>query len=79
MRYLFHTKTSYEHLAKKFERAVLTCVGRDGLEMAVCLRRFFVRLRFLASKDGLYELASTFCHVGPCRLPSHHCRKRLVF
>ena len=53
MRYLVRTNTSYEHLAKKFERAVLTCDGRDGLEMAVCLRRFFVRWRFLASENGL--------------------------
>ena len=43
MRYLLRTNTSYEHLAKKFERAVLKCVGRDGLEMAVCLRKLFVR------------------------------------
>ena len=42
VRYLLRTNTSYEHLAKKFERAVLTCVKRDGSEMAVCLRRFFV-------------------------------------
>ena len=37
MRYLLRNKTSYEHLAKKFEREVLTCVGRDGSEMAVWL------------------------------------------
>ena len=43
MRYLLRTNTSYEHLAKKFERTVLTCVGRDGLEMTVCLQRFFAR------------------------------------
>ena len=43
MRYLLRTYTSYEHLAKKFERAVLTCVWRDGSEMAVSLRRFFAR------------------------------------
>ena len=36
--------------------------------MAVCLRRVFVRYRLLASENGLYELASTFCHVGP----GHH-------
>ena len=65
MRYLLRTNTSYEHLAKKFEQAVLTCVGRDGSEMAVSLRRFFARYRFLASANGLYELASTFCHVAP--------------
>ena len=65
MKYLLRTNTSYEHLAKKFERTVLTCVGRDGSEIAVCLRRFFVRWRFLASESGLYELASTFCHVPP--------------
>ena len=53
MRYLLRTNTSYEHLAKKFERAVLTCVGQDGSKMAVCLRRFFVRQRFLASETGL--------------------------
>ena len=65
MRYLLRTNAGYEHLAKKFKRTVLTCVGRDGSEMAVCLRRFFVRQRFLASENDLYELASTFCHVPP--------------
>ena len=65
MRYLLRTNTSNEHLAKKFERTVLTCVGRDVSEIAVCLRRFFVRLPFLARENGLYELASTFCHVPP--------------
>ena len=43
MRYLIRTNTSYEHPAKKFERTVLTCVGRGGSEMAACLQRFFVR------------------------------------
>ena len=43
MRYLLRTNAGYEHLAKKFDRAVLAYVGRDGSEMAVCLRRFFVR------------------------------------
>ena len=43
MRYLLRTNASYKHLAKKFERAVLTCVERDGSEMAVSLRRFFAR------------------------------------
>ena len=43
MRYLLRVNTSYEHLAKKFERAVLAHVERDSLEMAVCLRRFFLR------------------------------------
>ena len=38
MRYLLRANTGYEHLAKKFERAILTHVGRDGLEMAVCLQ-----------------------------------------
>ena len=65
MRYLLRTNTSNEHLAMKFERTVLTCVGRDVSEIAVCLRRFFVLLRFLASENGLYALASTFCHVFP--------------
>ena len=65
MRYLLRTNTSYKHLAKKFERAVLTCVGRDGSEMAVSLRRFFARQCFSASENGLYELASMFCHVAP--------------
>ena len=36
--------------------------------MAVSLRRFFARYRFLASENGLYELASTFCHVAPGNL-----------
>ena len=40
MRYLLRTNTDYEHLAKKFKRAVLTHVGRDDLEMAIFLRRF---------------------------------------
>ena len=65
MGYLLRTNTGYKHLAKKFERTVLTRVGRDGSEIAVCLRRFFVRYRFLASENGLYELVSTFCHVAP--------------
>ena len=43
MGYLLRTNTSYEHLAKKFERAVLTCVGRDGSKMEVSLQRFFAR------------------------------------
>ena len=43
MRYLLRTNTSYKHLVKKFERAVLMCVGRDGSEMAVGLQRFFAR------------------------------------
>ena len=58
MRYLLH-------LAKKFEQAVLTYVGRDGSQMAVCLQRFFVCLRLFASENGLYELANASCHVGP--------------
>ena len=28
------TQLGYEHLAKKFEQAVLTHVGRDGLEIS---------------------------------------------
>ena len=43
MRYLLRTNTGYKHLAKEFVRAVLTHVGRDGSEIAVCLQRFFVR------------------------------------
>ena len=43
MGYLLRTNTGYKRLAKKFERAVLTCVGRDGSEMAVSLRRVFAR------------------------------------
>ena len=43
MGYLLRTNTGYKRLAKKFEQAVLTRVGRDGSEIAVCLRRFFVR------------------------------------
>ena len=35
--------TSYKHLAKKFERAVLKCVGRDGSEMAVRVRLDWTR------------------------------------
>ena len=40
MRYLLRTNAGYEHLAKKFKRAVLKHVGRDGSETAVCRRRF---------------------------------------
>ena len=43
MGYLLRTNTAYKHLAKKFERTVLTCVGRDGSEMAVSLQRFYAR------------------------------------
>ena len=43
MGYLLRTNTSYKHLAKEFERAVLTRVGQDDSEMAVSLRRFFAR------------------------------------
>ena len=43
MRYLLHTNTAYEHLAKNFDRAVLMHVGQDSSEMAVCLECFFVR------------------------------------
>ena len=50
MKYLLRTNTSYEHLAKKFERAVLTCVGRDGSEMAVGLRRFLFVVAFLRAR-----------------------------
>ena len=42
MRYLLRSNTSYKHLTKKFERAVLTYIERDGSEMAGCLQRFFV-------------------------------------
>ena len=76
MGYLLRANTSYKHLAKKSERAVLTGVGRDGSEMAVSLRRFFARYRFLASENGLYELVSTFCHVAPVHVFGHgtHCQ-----
>ena len=65
MRYLLRSNTSNEHFAKKIERTVLTRVGRDRSEIAVRLQRFSVRKRFLASENGLQELASTFCHVPP--------------
>ena len=39
-------------------------LGRNGSEVVVCQRRFFVRKRFLANENGRYELADTFCHVG---------------
>ena len=68
LEYLLRTNTSNEDLAKKFERTVLTCVGRDSSEIAVCQRRFFVRKRLLASENGLYELASIFCHVSAGRI-----------
>ena len=68
MGYLLRTNTSNEYLAKKFERTILTCVGREGSGMAVSRRRFFARQRFLASENGLYELVSTFCHVAPGRI-----------
>ena len=43
MRYLLRTNTGYKHLAKKLVRTVLTRGERDSSEIAVCLRRFFVR------------------------------------
>ena len=42
MRYLLRTDTSYEHLAKKFKRAVSVHVGRDGSKMAVCTKVFYL-------------------------------------
>ena len=36
-------KKEEEEEKKKFEQTVLTCVGRDGSEIAVCLQRIFVR------------------------------------
>ena len=42
MQYLLRTNTGYKRLAMKFKRVVLTCVGRDGSVMAVCLGSFFV-------------------------------------
>ena len=33
--------------------------------MADCVQSFFVRYRFFASENGLYELANTFRHVAP--------------
>ena len=65
MTYLLRTNTIYQYLKKKFERAVSMHVWRDGLEMPVCLRSFFVRKRLLPSENGLYEIANAFCHVGP--------------
>ena len=47
MRYLLRTNADYEHLAKKFKRAVLTLVRRDGSEMAICLRSFLFVSAFL--------------------------------
>ena len=43
MRNLLRTNKDFEHIAKKFERTILTQVGRDGSEIAVCLRSFLVR------------------------------------
>ena len=42
MRFLLRTSTGYEHLKKKFKRAVLMHARRDSLEMAVFLKSFFV-------------------------------------
>ena len=60
MRYLLRTTTRYEHLATKPEQAVLTHVGRDSSEVAVCPRNFVIRKLLLASENGFYELANTF-------------------
>ena len=65
MRYLLRTNAGCKHRAMKFEQAVLTHVRRNGSEMAVSLRRFFVRERLLVSENGLYELANVFWNVGP--------------
>ena len=64
MRYLLRINPGYKHLTTKFERAVLTHAGRDGSEMAVCLRSFLFVSAF-QRENGLYELANMFCHVGP--------------
>ena len=40
MGYLLRTNIGYKHLAKKFERTVLTRVGRDGSEIAVFYEDF---------------------------------------
>ena len=51
MRYLLRTNTGYEHLAMKFERVVLTCVGRYGSVMAVCLGSFFCSLAPFSERE----------------------------
>ena len=38
---IYYVLTQVTHISQKFERAVLTRVGRDGSEMAVGRGRFF--------------------------------------
>ena len=54
-----------QHLAKKFERAFLTRVGRDGRKIAFCLQSFLLVKPLSVSENGVYELVNMFCHVGP--------------
>ena len=42
MGYLLRTNTGYKHLAKKFERAVLACVGRDGQKWQLVYEDFLL-------------------------------------
>ena len=51
MRYFLRTNAGYKHLAEKFEQAVLALVGRDVLEMTVCLRSFFFLLAPLSGRE----------------------------
>ena len=66
MSLLLRTNTSYEHLAKKFERAVVTCIGRDGClsTKIFCLLALFserewplrARLHVLSSRPRLGKI-----------------------
>ena len=53
MRYLLSTNTGYEHLKKKFKRAVSTHVGQDRSKMPVCVQV----LAFFASLLCLFACA----------------------
>ena len=60
LRYLLRTNTSYEHLPKKIERVVLTYVGWDGSEMAVCARSFLFVSAFLWARMAFTSSLARF-------------------
>ena len=81
MRYLLRAYTGYQHLAKKFERAVLTHVGREGSKMAICLRSFlfvsaFYRPR-MASTSSLTR-SVMWAQIGYHYLGSSYVRQVFV-
>ena len=65
MRYLLRTNTSYKHLAKKLERAVIT-LGETAQKWQFVYEDFLFVSAFLASENDLYELAIGLPTVPVC-------------